>query len=471
MSNRANILKNIGLNSFVTFFNTAFPLLLIPIITSRLSPEDIGYIFFLDTTAKYLSIFALIGIPIYGVRELSKAKTLSTKANIFSELSLLSLGVSSTIILLIIAHALIMGVWSLYTVLLIFLFLSYTFSFEWTMQGLEKFKQIAIRNFVLRLAMLLSALFFVKEQDDAITYFYILVIINLLIGIANLFVVLKGGIKINNNNIKASFNKHKKPLSIIFLTSFSISIYTLFDTIFLKWFSTNSAVAFYTVGLKASAATSAIIGAISMAIIPRLSSVLVDDVNAYNNLLRMSFRLTFLVALPASILLNIHAETIINLISNENYEKSVIVLEVLSFLPLIIGLSSIFGIQVLTIKNREKQLLKAVILGGIISLVLNYFLVPGYAELGAAISYLATETLVTTLTACFALKHIELSFDKSAILIMACKGLILLTVGLYIKKHFSGNRQIMMTFLFVITYLSLFIKDIKKILKYQRYEI
>ena len=101
MSNRANILKNIGLNSFVTFFNTAFPLLLIPIITSRLSPEDIGYIFFLDTTAKYLSIFALIGIPIYGVRELSKAKTLSTKANIFSELSLLSLGVSSTIILLI----------------------------------------------------------------------------------------------------------------------------------------------------------------------------------------------------------------------------------------------------------------------------------------------------------------------------------------------------------------------------------
>ena len=208
-----------------------------------------------------------------------------------------------------------------------------------------------------------------------------------------------------------------------------------------------------------------------MAIIPRLSSVLVDDVNAYNNLLRMSFRLTFLVALPASILLNIHAETIINLISNENYEKSVIVLEVLSFLPLIIGLSSIFGIQVLTIKNREKQLLKAVILGGIISLVLNYFLVPGYAELGAAISYLATETLVTTITACFALKHIELSFDKSAILIMVCKGLILLTVGLYIKKHFSGNRQIMMTFLFAFTYLSLFIKDIKKILKHQRYEI
>lgn len=149
MSNRANILQNIGLNSFVTLFNTVFPLVLIPVITTRLRPEDIGYIFFLDTTAKYLSIFALIGIPIYGVRELSKAKNLSKKGNIFSELSLLSLGVSSAIILLIIAHALIMGAWSLYTIFLILLFLSYTFSFEWAMQGLEKFKQIVIRNFVL----------------------------------------------------------------------------------------------------------------------------------------------------------------------------------------------------------------------------------------------------------------------------------------------------------------------------------
>jgi O-antigen/teichoic acid export membrane protein len=87
----------------------------------------------------------------------------------------------------------------------------------------------------------------------------------------------------------------------------------------------------------------------------------------------------------------------------------------LSFLPLIIGLSNLFCFQTLIPLKQEKLLLPAVLTGCVCSLVLNCWLIPIYGATGAAVATLATELGVTLLTGFFAHRHVRFSLSFSSI--------------------------------------------------------
>ena len=84
---------------------------------------------------------------------------------------------------------------------------------------------------------------------------------------------------------------------------------------------------------------------------------------------------------------------------------------ILSALSLLIGLSNIFGLQILTPMGKDKFLSYSVLLGVVVSVGLNLLLVPKYQENGAAWSNLIAEITVTAATFYFANKSIKISFD------------------------------------------------------------
>lgn len=72
---------------------------------------------------------------------------------------------------------------------------------------------------------------------------------------------------------------------------------------------------------------------------------------------------------------------------------------------LLIGLSNITGIQILTPRNREKQVLYSILWGAGIDFLLNFVLIPRYSSSGAAFATVAAELAVLAIQ-CIYLKEI-----------------------------------------------------------------
>src|SRR5690606_898438 len=74
---------------------------------------------------------------------------------------------------------------------------------------------------------------------------------------------------------------------------------------------------------------------------------------------------------------------------------------------LFIGLSNIFGVQILNSGNREKDFLRAALIGMLISLLLNFLLIPRLGYVGASISSVTAELVVLLFLIKFSLKIIR----------------------------------------------------------------
>jgi O-antigen/teichoic acid export membrane protein len=86
-------------------------------------------------------------------------------------------------------------------------------------------------------------------------------------------------------------------------------------------------------------------------------------------------------------------------LSGEGYAGAIAPMQVLMPTLVLIGITNILGIQVLVPLKKEKEVLYSVLLGAIVDLILNAFLIPSLASLGAAIGTLAAESAVLLLQA------------------------------------------------------------------------
>ena len=114
------------------------------------------------------------------------------------------------------------------------------------------------------------------------------------------------------------------------------------------------------------------------------------------------------MSLPMIAGLVILAKPIILVFSGEEFLPSVIVLQILSFLLIVIPWSSFLGLQILYPIRKEKYGNYAVIIGALVNLVLNFFLIPRYAYVGVAVSVVCAETVITLAHYIFAMKYMKL---------------------------------------------------------------
>jgi O-antigen/teichoic acid export membrane protein len=101
--------------------------------------------------------------------------------------------------------------------------------------------------------------------------------------------------------------------------------------------------------------------------------------------------------------------------AGEQFLGASLSLKILSSLVLLIGLSNIFGLQVLTPMGKDKYLTYSVVFGTVFSISLNFFLIPLYQELGAVITNVITEVIVTIMTFYYASKFLKLEFNYTFI--------------------------------------------------------
>lgn len=402
--------KNIFYNVLLAVSQVLFPLITFPYLARTLGPEHIGLINFAESFAKYFVVLAALGIPIYGVREIAKlTKEPKERSILFWEIFSINFicSIIFSLFFLVCIYFIpnLTQYKNLFTWALFYFFLQ-MFNLEWFFSGLGEFKFIALRSFFIRLLFILSVFVFIRSKWDFMKYMQMQVILSLILAIINAFQVRKF---INFNMVireKINLLKHLKPLLVLFLTIFSISIYFSLDTVLLGFLADNESVGYYATALKLNKLVIAVLSAISAAMFPSIMNYFHQkEFDKFNQLIKECFFLLISLSMPLVILFLGCAPEIVEILFGSNYSRAILPLQITTPLIFIVSLSTIFGFQILSALAKDKLILYSAIYGMVISILLSFILVPIFKEIGTAIAILITELVVCISFLYYATKH------------------------------------------------------------------
>jgi O-antigen/teichoic acid export membrane protein len=399
-------LKNGFFSILSTIFNFIAPVIVLPIMAKSLCKQDLGLVLYQESIAKYLSVILLLGIPLYGVRELGQKfnGTMVGRSSFVWSMVLLQIIVLVGVCILYLSIAEFNEI----NVITLLIGITGAFSFDWVLYGLEEFKSLALRGIVIKLIYVLLVLNFIKEEDDSINVLYILLFTNLLYISWNLYVLRE---TLNLREIEIQLMQHLRPMIIVFGSLMVVTFYTMFDVILLGELSNLKEVAIYNVGLRLPRALTTGMSAVLLVFIPRLNNYYRNNEGDFKKALKLSLDFILILTIPLFLLLFINADTIVSsLTSSEFYGDSVIVLRILSPLPLLIGISNLLGIQLLTTCRFEAGLLYASFVGALISVVINVIYIPVNGAFGASVANLSAEAFVIIILLIYAHKKNVLSW-------------------------------------------------------------
>jgi O-antigen/teichoic acid export membrane protein len=459
--------RNLAYSLFHTVVQFIFPLITFPYATRILGPQGIGSVNFIDSFTQYFLLFASLGIPVYGIREISKVKFNQEELNkVFSEI--LCIHFLSTLAFCIIYLALglsIPGLRNHFDLILIgiAILLLNVFMFEWFFIGLEELPYLVKRMFVVRLTSIIIMFALLHYFPRSFYYYLVSAIVVLLSVISNLMIIRKF-VTFRFTNL--AFKKHFKPLFIILGASLAVSVYVILDTVMLGFIKGDAAVGFYATAVRIVKLPFAFIGAITAIMIPQVSRAYkMGNIEEVKVLANKSFTFICIVGFPVAIGLALSSSFVVNTFAGKQFADSVIILRILTPVILLVGFNSVLGAQLLTSIDKERQLLFSVIAGMIFSLVLNLILIPRLSYYGAAITNVATELVVTGLCLYFAHRAVTINIDKKILLQSFFGALVFIPISLFIKRlnmnyTLSELLVIFACALFYVIYFWYFIKNV-----------
>jgi PST family polysaccharide transporter len=268
---------------------------------------------------------------------------------------------------------------------------------QWLFQGKEQLGVISLIRIVLQVIIIPFIFIFVNNSDDIWIAALLSSMPSIMIVIFSTYLIIK---RKWINLCLPSFNGIKNELKDgwhLFLSSAAISLYTTSTIVILGIIAGPISVAVYVSANKLLKAAQGIYAPISASFYPRINNLMKKNKEEAMVMIRYLMKIQTALTFCISACIFIFAPITVELLFGSEYLRSATILRIMSLLPLIIGLSNIFGIQVLLPHGYKKEFSVILLSSGLISLLtlipLCYFL---DAE-GAAISVVITETIVTLL--------------------------------------------------------------------------
>lgn len=370
------------------------PLITTPYISRVLGVETVGLFNFAQSIVDIFILVGCIGLNLYGQRQIAYVSDDPVKrSRTFFELQILRM-ITISISILVYYFAIVRGSENsrIYLILIIELFAS-VFDISWFFQGIENFRLISIRNFIVKTAGIICIFAFVKNQSqlDVYCFWYGATIF---LGNISLWFCLK------RNLVKSGLKKlrifsHLLPSLIIFLPQISTSIYTMLDKTMVGLLSNNFEVSYYSQAEKIVKLALTIVTSLSLIMMSRIAKNYYDDKmdEAKENLMK-SFRLVFFLGIPIMFGLAGIAHGLIPWFYGPGYEPVAPVIMIISPLVMCIGLSGVTGVQYLMPTNRIKAYTSSVVAGMVVNILLNFALIGRFGAIGAAVASVVGEFVV-----------------------------------------------------------------------------
>ena len=391
------IIKNFLYNLSYQILVLILPLITVPYVSKVLGAKGVGDYAFTFANAQYFILFGMVGITLYGNRQIAYIRDDKEKLrNNFYSIYLVQL---ITMILSSIVFLLFVFTFEEGDHLYLYLaqginILASLVDISWLFMGLEQFKKTVIRNTIVKLLSLASIFIFVKNKEDVIIYAIILGLSNLL---GNLTFWLYIPKLIGFKNIKINkINKHLKSSLALFIPQIAIQVYVLLSRTLLGNFTNTIEVGYYDNSQKLVKIALTVTTAIGTVMMPKISNTVASgDIDKVKYYIRNSFFFVNAVSIPMCFgLLGISKELTPWFFGSEfiGIDKLVIIS---SIIIIAISWSNVLGTQLLVPLNRTKEFTFSVTMGAIVNLTLNLIILKFMGSTGACISTVIAEIAVT----------------------------------------------------------------------------
>ena len=388
--------KNILYNIIYQLLVVILPLITSPYVSRRLGAEMSGVYAYTYSIAYYFMMFGRLGIVTYGNRCIAKVRDNQNDLNrTFSSLLCFQLVFSIIMIILYIFYT-ISFVKDNHIIYYIHLtaIIANMIDITWLFFGIEEFKLTLSRNILVKLISFFCILLFVKDSSDLWIYTLIMGGSTLL-GQLITWTFLKGRVKI----IKPKYSEiivHLKPNLVLFIPSIAISIFQIMDKIMLGNISAITQVGFYEYAEKIISVPKSIITALGTAMLPRMTNMFAkgEEKKSKEYIKNTMFYVSIIT--PALVFGLMSVSNIFAPVYwGYEYIPCAYLIIILSPGVIFSVIGNVIRTQYLIPKSRDKEYVISLIAGAVINLIGNIILIPRLGAIGASISTVLAEFLMT----------------------------------------------------------------------------
>jgi len=365
-----------------------------------LGPEKYGLVNFAAAFTGYFTILTDYGFNLSATQEISVNRDDKQKVSeIFSSVITLKIFffISSTLLffsLTIILPALQSNMFLL--VVTFFGVLGTALFPLWFYQGMEQMKYILIIYVSVRFVTTILIFVIVNTESDFIKYAGLNTVTQFVIAIIGLtFALHKFGIKYTFPSQILIKQQLKKGWEL-FLSTVWINLYTTSNVFILGLFASANVVGYYAAADKIRFAFQGVLSSMSQSLFPFVNKLLTESYVKFISFNRKLFKIALIIGAIISVLLFLFAAPIVRIVFGNEYQSSILVLKIIAWLPLVIFLSNVLGIQTMLPLNKQRSFSLILFFAAMINLILSFILVPKYFEIGTSISVLVTEIFVTS---------------------------------------------------------------------------
>lgn len=461
-----SVKKNYVYNLLYQLLVIILPIITTPYLARTLGAEGNGIYGYTTSILTYFILFGSLGITMYGNREVAYVQSDKQKrSNLFWELFVfktITMFFSIVVFFFMFART---GVNSLYYKILLIELVGNLIDISWFYQGMEDFKKIVIRNFVIRILSIILIFVFVKSFDDLWKYF-LLVTLSTFIGSSTLWIGLKKYI-VKPKNIKIL--KHLKYLLLLFIPQIATQIYTVVDkTMIGNMLKDMKEVGYYEQAQKIAKLLLTIITSLGTVMIPRMASTYQEkNYEKLFNYMKTTINFVWLLGCAITFGLIAVAPEFVPLFFGKGYGPVVNLLYIFSFLVLAIGLNNVIGVQYLIPTKKENYYTISVVSAAIFNFILNIILINYIGTIGAAIASVLAEILIVFIQLYCIRKEFEVGYVFKIGIKYILFGIIMLIITQYVGTFFDNTviKLFLKIMIGAITYIILLLLSKDKFIK------
>lgn len=370
-----------------------------PYLTRVLQVEMFGTVVFAQGLINYFTLFTDYGFNLLGPKEIAQNDNVDKRGKVFAKIFFAKLLLLLIAIAVFAVGILCLNFYFKADVLLyavVFLTVIGNVMFPvWFFQGVQQMRYITLVNIIARFCSIVGIFYFVKQPQDYILAALFQAIVPLVAGICSWAVLVKNfpevlclpSFKEVINTLKEGWN--------IFASSVAINLYTASNVVFLGFLTNPVTVGYFSGAKKIIDNIIQLISPISQAVYPHISKLVTQSPKEVKPFLKKILFILGVGTFAGSVFIFIFADFIVDILLGSGYEESVILLRIMAFLPFIIAMSNVFGIQIMLPFGMQSTfsriLICAAVLNTCMVLPLIYFL----QDIGVSISIVATECFVT----------------------------------------------------------------------------
>ena len=388
------VIKNYLYNLSYQILTIILPIITVPYVTRIFTSEDLGNYGFYYSIVSYFSLFAMLGIGIYGTKQIAAARDVSsTFWNIYAIQLIASILALFVYVMTLLSIPKMSGI---VPIILGIVLLTKMIDISWLFTGKEDFKKITLRNTMVKVAGVISIFTFIKSSEDLYLYIFLIVIFDFL-GQFVMWIPATKFIKRPSFDTKI-IKKNLHPIVLLFLPQVAISLYVVLDRTLLGLLGSYSDVGIYEQGQKLISILLTVVSSLGTVMVPRVANLLFErkDKEA-QNMVKFSFILYNLIIFPMIFGLIAVNEVFVKLFLGKNFQDVKYVLYILVFNIMFVGWTNILGYQVLVVRNKNKEFMLSTTIPAFVSVAVNIAVIPIFGYIGACITAVIVEFLAFTI--------------------------------------------------------------------------